>query len=48
MTKGRKTTVEEHIKIIKVCLANEKNYQETAEQYGESCQQVYQWVRKFE
>ena len=48
MTKGRKTTVEERIEITKACVANGKNYQETAIQYGVSYQQVYQWVRKFE
>ena len=48
MTKGRKTTVEERIEIAKACVANGKNYQETAIQYGVSYQQVYQWVRKFE
>ncbi|MER2192196.1 MAG: IS3 family transposase [Solibacillus sp.] len=48
MTKGKKTTVEERIEIVKACLANGKNYQETAAQYEVSYQQVYQWVRKFE
>lgn len=48
MTKGRKTTIEERIEIVKACLANKKNYQETAAQYGVSYQQVYQWVRKYE
>ena len=48
MTKGRKTTVEERIEIVRACLANGKNYQEIAIQYGVSYQQVYQWVRKFE
>lgn len=48
MTKGRKTTIEERIEIAKACLANQKNYQETATQYQVSYQQVYQWVRKFE
>ncbi|MCH7324064.1 IS3 family transposase [Solibacillus sp. MA9] len=48
MTKGRKTTVEERIEIAKNCLANGKNYQETATQYEVSYQQVYLWVRKFE
>lgn len=48
MTKGRKTTVVERIEIVKACLANAKNYQETAAQYEVSYQQVYQWVRKFE
>jgi len=44
MTKGRKTTVEERIGIATACLANGKNYQETAAQYGVSYQQVYQYV----
>lgn len=48
MTKGRKTTIEERVEIAKACLANQKNYQETAAQYEVSYQQVYQWVRKFE
>ena len=48
MTKGRKTTLEERIEITKTCLANGKNFQETAMQYEVSYQQVYQWVRKFE
>ena len=48
MTKGRKTTVEERIEIVKACLANGKNFQETAAQYEVSYQQVYLWVRKFE
>lgn len=48
MTKGRKTTVEERIEIVKACLTNGKNYQETAAQYEVSYQQVYQWIRKFE
>src|SRR5690606_18138543 len=48
MTKGRKTTLEERLEIVQACLANGKNYQETAAQYGVSYQQVYQWVRKFE
>ncbi|WP_016993635.1 helix-turn-helix domain-containing protein [Lysinibacillus boronitolerans] len=48
MTKGRKTTVEERIEIVKAWLTNGKNYQETAAQYEVSYQQVYQWIRKFE
>jgi len=48
MTKGRKTTVEERVEIAKTCVANGKNYQEAAIQYGVSYQQVYQWVRKLE
>jgi len=48
MTKGRKTTWKERIKIVQDCLESGKNYQETAEQYQVSYQQVYQWVRKYE
>lgn len=46
--KRRKTTQEDRIKIVKAALQNEKNYQYTAELYGVSYQQVYQWVRKYE
>ncbi|MEK4628786.1 IS3 family transposase [Solibacillus sp. FSL R7-0682] len=48
MTKGRKTTFEERIEIVKACLTNEKDYKTTAVQYDVTYQQVYQWVRKFE
>ena len=48
MTKGRKTTVEERIAIANHCLNHQKNYQETAEKYGVSYQQVYSWVKKLE
>lgn len=48
MTKGRKTTLEERIKIVDYCLKHQKNYQVTSETYGVSYQQTYQWVKKFE
>ena len=48
MTKGRKTTLEERIEIVKTCLKNEKDYKKIAAQYDVTYQQVYQWVRKFE
>ena len=48
MTKGRKTTWEERIQIVLDCLGNGKDYQRTAETYGVSYQQVYQWVKKYE
>lgn len=48
MTKGRKTTLKERIEITQYCLAIDKNYQETAEKYGVSYQQAYQWVQKYE
>lgn len=48
MTKGRSTTLEERIEIVKQCVDNNKNYQLTAEMFNVSYQQVYGWVRKFE
>jgi transposase len=48
MTKGRKTTWKERIEIVQSALANGKSYQQTAEKYQVSYQQVYQWVRKYE
>jgi len=48
MTKGRKTEWRERIDIVLHCLARDKHYQETADSYGVSYQQVYQWVRKYE
>lgn len=48
MTKGRTTTLEERIEIVKYCIDNNKNYKLTAEMFNVSYQQVYVWVRKFE
>ena len=48
MTKGRKTTWNERVQIVLDCLGNGKDYQSTAEVYGISYQQVYQWVKKYE
>jgi len=48
MTKGRKTTIEERIQIAQDCIVGGKNYQEIAQQYQVSYQQVYQWVKKYE
>lgn len=47
MTKGRKTTWEERIQIVIDCLGNGKDYQEAANTYNVSYQQVYQWVKKY-
>ena len=47
MKKTRKTTQEERIEIAKDCIANGKNYGETALKYQVSYQQVYTWVKKF-
>ncbi|WPC41569.1 helix-turn-helix domain-containing protein [Clostridium sp. JS66] len=47
MTKGRKTTYDERIEIVKYCIEHENNYNETAKKYKVS-QQVYLWLRKYE
>ena len=48
MTKGRKTTYEERIDIVKYCIENQNNYAQTAEYFQVSYQQVYSWVTKYE
>jgi transposase len=48
MAKGRRTTWNERVQIVLDCLGNGKDYQSTAEVYGISYQQVYQWVKKYE
>jgi transposase-like protein len=47
MTKTRKTTQEERVKIAKECLENEKDYEAIALKYNVSYQQVYTWVKKY-
>jgi transposase-like protein len=47
MTKGRKTTYDERVEIIKCCIEHELNYAAVAEEYQVSYQQVYQWVLKY-
>jgi transposase-like protein len=47
MTKGRTTTYEERVEIIKYCIEHENNYAETAEKYKVSYQQVYSWIMKY-
>ena len=48
MTKGRKTSYEERIDIVKYCIERQGNYAETAQKYQVSYQQVYGWVTKYE
>ncbi|TYP48715.1 helix-turn-helix domain-containing protein, partial [Thermosediminibacter litoriperuensis] len=48
MTKGRNTTLEERIEIVKYCLEHNRNYIETAEKYQVSYQQVRSWVIKYD
>ena len=47
MSKSRKTTLEERIKITKECIESGHNYGEIAEKYNVGYQQVYTWVKKF-
>lgn len=44
----KKTTKEERLEIVNYCLKQGKNYKDTAEKYGVSYSQVYQWVRHYE
>jgi transposase-like protein len=48
MTKGRKTTYEERVEIVKYCIEHQNNYAETAQKYQVSYQQVYSWTTKYE
>ena len=47
MTKGRKTTYDERVEIVKYCIEHELNYAAAAEEYQVSYQQIYQWVLKY-
>ena len=47
MTKPRKTSQDERLKIARECLENGKNYGETAQKYDVSYHQFYTWVKKF-
>jgi transposase-like protein len=47
MNKGRKTTYVERLEIVQCCIAQNNNYQEAAERYQVSYQQVYSWVQKY-
>lgn len=47
MTTGRKTTLEERIRIVEHCIRNNLNYNESAQEFKVSYQQVYQWVQKY-
>jgi transposase len=47
MTKGRKTTYEERVKIVSYCIENNNDYQLAADKYQVSYQQVYSWIVKY-
>ena len=48
MTKGRKTTFEERVEIVQYCIAHNRNYAKTAEQYQVSYQQARNYIVKYE
>ena len=48
MTKGRKTTFEERLEIVQYCIAHDRNYAKTAEQYQVSYQQARNYIVKYE
>lgn len=48
MTRGRKTSYEERVEIVKYCIEQQNNYAETAQKYQVSYQQVYSWTTKYE
>ena len=45
---GRKTSFEERVEIVKYCIDHNRNYQEAADFYEVSYNQVYSWVKKYE
>ena len=47
MTKGRDTTYEERIALVKECIENGYNYAEIAQKYKVGYQQIYTWVQKY-
>lgn len=47
MTKGRETTQEERLEIVKACIAGGNGYGDTALKYKVSYQQVYTWTKKY-
>ena len=48
MKKARSTTLDERLKIVTECLANDKNYGAMALKYQCSYQQVCNWVKRYE
>ncbi|OUN99647.1 hypothetical protein B5F98_00245 [Pseudoflavonifractor sp. An44] len=48
MKQGREMAQEEHIQIVKDCIASGKNYGEMALKYQVSYQQVQNWTLRFE
>jgi len=47
MTKGRATTCDERVEIVKYCIEHGNSYAETAQKFQVSYQQVYSWTNKY-
>ncbi|GIP32597.1 helix-turn-helix domain-containing protein [Paenibacillus sp. J2TS4] len=47
MTKGRSTTYDERVEIVKYCIEHQNNFAKTAQKFQVSYQQVYSWVNKY-
>jgi transposase len=47
MTKGRATTYDERIEIVKFCIEQQYNYAQAAQKFQVSYQQVYSWTNKY-
>ena len=48
MAKGRKTTFDERVEIVRYCIAHNHNYRETAQKYKVSYQQARSYTVKYE
>ena len=48
VTKGRKTTIDERVEIVKACIEQNHNYNLIAQTYKVSYQQVREWTKKYE
>jgi len=48
MTKGRNTTYDERVEIVKYCIEHNNDYAETAQKHQVSYQQVYAWTTKYQ
>lgn len=47
MTKGRATTYDERVEIVKYCIEHQNNYAEAAQKFQVSYQQIYSWTNKY-
>jgi transposase-like protein len=48
MMKGRRTTFDERIEIVKYCIEHQNNYAEAAQKFEVSYQQIYAWTSRYE